>query len=264
MESACQDCCACYRRRRVSEGNGFTITQTGQVRDAKGRFTVKSEERESKIQALTALVSRVGVAIASPPVRTVHIDVDLNAPKEEVEKARAAAGRDVRQACQSMGADPEAALKKLAAVFAALPVSSQGQEAEAALADVLETRGPQAPEPFNYNEAVGTEAGCAEAHKDTASVVSVSSEESESLCGGAADGAAEPESASEAGVDVEVDAVPVPKFQWSEELQTLREMGLADEKSGITEWELVELLEKHLGSIDRVVESLFQRDIDMV
>jgi len=54
------------------------------------------------------------------------------------------------------------------------------------------------------------------------------------------------------------------EFQWKEQLETLREMGLADGADGVTEWELVQLLEKHLGSLDRVVDSLIQKKTDMV
>jgi hypothetical protein len=40
-------------------------------------------------------------------------------------------------------------------------------------------------------------------------------------------------------------------------------MGLDDPADGVTEWELVLLLEKHLGSLDRVVDSLIQRKTEM-
>ena len=60
------------------------------------------------------------------------------------------------------------------------------------------------------------------------------------------------------------DGKPPVGFQWQEQLETLREMGLADGADGVTEWDLVELLEKHLGSLDRVVDSLIQKKTDMV
>mmetsp|Transcript_97829 Transcript_97829/g.143205 ORF Transcript_97829/g.143205 Transcript_97829/m.143205 type:complete len:127 (-) Transcript_97829:2231-2611(-) len=49
--------------------------------------------------------------------------------------------------------------------------------------------------------------------------------------------------------------------QWGEELKQLCDMGLTGDNS---EWELVEMLETHLGSLDRVVESLIQKQTDSV
>ncbi len=60
------------------------------------------------------------------------------------------------------------------------------------------------------------------------------------------------------------DGKPPVEFQWKQQMETLREMGLADGVDGVTEWELVQLLEKHLGSLDRVVDSLIQKKTDMV
>ena len=128
------------------------------MRDPKGRFEVKREERDAKFDALTALMARVGVRITPTPVQTVHIDLDLNAPDAEQQEARAVAEGNVRKACETMGADPEEGLRKLAAVFAALPSAQTvtGQEAAAALsASVDEQSGtanvqcPLPPEAFH-------------------------------------------------------------------------------------------------------------------
>jgi len=82
--------------------------ETGVVRDEKGRFTVKPEERDEKLQALNALLGRVGVVIEPlqvAPAQTVYIDVDLNASEQQQQKAREEAGDRVREACgQGTGA----------------------------------------------------------------------------------------------------------------------------------------------------------------
>jgi len=224
--------------------------ETGVVRDEKGRFTVKPEERDEKLQALNALLGRVGVVIEPlqvAPAQTVYIDVDLNASEQQQQKAREEAGDRVREACGPMGADPEAALKKLAAVFAALPIgqTEQGQKASAALSCGLkaakkglsvakqvvdsmhqdeEELPPRAPDPFEYAPTESAAAG--DAGKPTT-----------------------PE---------RPEARAAPQGQWSKQLQQIREMGLEDV---VSEWELVEIVEKHLGSLDRVVEVLIQRQL---
>jgi len=220
--------------------------ETGAVRDSKGRFTVKPEDRDHKMLALKSLLARVGVEITpipmhAPPVQTVHIDVDLNASDDEQKKVREEAGNRVRQACGTLGADPEAALHKLAAVFAALPISTtaEGEGASAALSSGLEAslhvsdadEVPAAPEPFVYASVRDGK------YADTAGV-------------GSAD----------TGVEscMDEDEVEAPNGKWSEQLKQVREMGLADI---VSEWELVEILEKHRGSLDRVVDVLIQRQV---
>jgi cytochrome c1 len=238
--------------------------ETGVVRDAKGRFTVRPEEREEKLQALNALLGRVGVVIKPlqvAPAQTVYIDVDLNASEQQQQQAGVEAGARVREACGSMGADPEAALKKLAAVFAALPIgqTEQGQRASAALSSGLKAAKeglsvakqvvdsmhkdepgidhkdepelpPRAPDPFEYAPTESAEAGDAAVER-------------------LAEEATEPE---------RPEAEAAPQGQWSQQLQQIREMGLGDV---VSEWELVEIVEKYLGSLDRVVEVLIQRQL---
>ena len=140
--------------------------ETGQVRDSKGRFTVRPEERQAKLEALSALLARVGARqyvidnAMSAPSTTVHIDLDLDAPESEQHNARELAGAKVRQACETMGADPQAALKKLAAVFGSLPIAhtAQGQRVSSLLSGSVFHRQPspysmgtpRPPEPFYY------------------------------------------------------------------------------------------------------------------
>jgi len=145
--------------------------ETGQVRDSKGRFTVRPEERQAKLEALSALLARVGARqyvvddAMSAPSTTVHIDLDLDAPESEQHTARELAGAKVRQACETMGADPQAALKKLAAVFGSLPIAhtavchtAQGQRVSSLLSESVFHRQPspysmvtpRPPEPFYY------------------------------------------------------------------------------------------------------------------
>ena len=231
--------------------------ETGAVRDSKGRFTVKPEERADKMQALKSLLGRVGVEVVEmhvAPMQTVHIDVDLNASDEEQQKAREEAGDRVRQACGTLGADPEAALQKLAAVFAALPISTteEGQRAAAALSGGLETakkgisvarqvvnstrgqdleQAPRAPEPFEYD-----------AERDGSGA--------EAVAGGWGSGCGGDQ--GKARLD------DAPNGQWLEQLRAIREMGLDED---VSEWELVEILEKYLGSLDRVVEDLLKKKL---
>ena len=225
--------------------------ETGAVRDSKGRFTVKPEERADKMQALKSLLGRVGVEVVEmqvAPVQTVYIDVDLNAPHEEQQKAKEEAGDRVRQACGTLGADPEAALQKLAAVFATLPISATEEGQRAALSGGLETarknisvarqvlnfsrgqdleQAPRAPEPFEYDAQRGGHGA-------------------EAVAAGWCD------DEGKACLD------DAPNGQWSEQLSAIREMGLDED---LSEWELVEILEKYLGSLDRVVEDIIKKKL---
>jgi hypothetical protein len=150
-----------------------------------------TQDRTEKMQALTALLARAGVSVQQVPVQTVYIDIDLHATAEQQHQARQEAGDAVREAALEMGADPDVALKKLAAVFAALPAASSDEEQAEA----------------KNNESQTEYAG-----------------------------------------------------KWSEQLRLLREMGMLD-GSDHSEWDLVQLLEKHLGSLDRVVDVLMEQKL---
>jgi hypothetical protein len=165
--------------------------ETGQVRDSKGRFTVRPEERQAKLEALSALLARVGARqyvidnAMSAPSTTVHIDLDLDAPESEQHNARELAGAKVRQACETMGADPQAALEKLAAVFGSLPIAhtAQGQRVSSLLSQSVFHRQPspysmgtpRPPEPFYY--ACGGQSQDQQMQTDLASSSSTSSYE---------------------------------------------------------------------------------------
>jgi hypothetical protein len=281
--------------------------QTGMVRDQKGRFQVRMNERETKLVALSALLGRVGVKVTPAPVQTVHIDVDLDAPESEQADARAEAESNVRQACERMGQDPEACLRKLAAVFAALPCAQTalGQEASAAISASLNEKSapmhpcanwgkvaaasanadqcPPPPEAFDCGDGEDSNCGAdAEPSPDCTHSVRemkarlrqmgvadeilrncVEKHELEALLGQATE-RAQGATGTKAGQDADMDCgLTAPYFKWQEQLQTLRAMGLDDPADGVTEWELVLLLEKHLGSLDRVVDSLIERKTEM-
>jgi len=232
------------------------------------------------------------VAASVAPVQTVHIDFDLDAPEEEQLAAREQAGCRVRQACATLGTDPEAALKKLAAVFSSLPIAhcSEGQDASAALAKGLEAskgnsffdrqpapyasvQTPQAPEEFEY---LGNDTSMPIEHLGTEMSMPRGLSPSTPLRGlcsvgdsaGSFDSSSfefsELSSAWAEFKDELVSLQPLPALphesreeppmmgQWGEELKQLCDMGLTGDNS---EWELVEMLETHLGSLDRGMSS---------
>jgi hypothetical protein len=228
------------------------------VRDQKGRFQVRMNERETKLVALSALLGRVGVKITAP-VQTVHVDVDLDAPESEQAEARAEAESNVRQACEIMGQDPESCLRKLAAVFAVLPSAQTfpGGQASAALSASLNEKSAPMHPCANWGKVAAASANADMQCPPPPEAFDCGDGE-DSNCGADATG-------TKAGEDADMDRGPTAPldFKWQEQLQTLRAMGLDDPADGVTEWELVLLLEKHLGSLDRVVDSLIQRKTEM-
>lgn len=250
--------------------------ETGVCKDSKGRFTVQPQQREQQMQALTALLARVGVATTPAPVQTVYIDVDLDAPEDEQQVSREQAGNRVREACATMGTDPEQALKKLAAVFGGLSIgqTAQGQRASAALSQGLEAaanssfreREPapysssvQAPEAFEYPEPATYSVVADERGVESAASVPISSSSSSSSFDSSTFEHFNLQLKQETGGREAEDEQAVG--QWGEQLKQLFDMGLTGDNS---EWELVEMLETHLGSVDRVVENLIQIQTDSV
>jgi len=122
---------------------------SGRVVDCKGSFTVVPEHRP-RLPQLVALLRRVGAAVkelAPAPaagVRTVVVDVDLNAPAEEQAATHMRAEAAVKAACDAMGADPDAAMARLRGLFASAPAyatAMAGPEAGEALAAGLARAG---------------------------------------------------------------------------------------------------------------------------
>lgn len=235
--------------------------EQGIVRDSKGRFSIKHEEREEKIADLVVLLAHVGVSISpyvprgsQQAVTQVHLDVNLDASPEQQHLEREKNIETVREAAAAMGADPEQALQKLAAVFAGLPISStdSGQDAAAALSEGLcqaatydEEELPDDAVPDNLSQANDCEylppfRGEPGAEGESSS-----------------DSCKDEESAFSADTDQHKST---PAGRWSEQMLQLGDMGLL-EGTGYNEWEIVKLLEKHRGSVDRVVDTLLQKKL---
>ena len=210
--------------------------EQGIVRDSKGRFSIKHEEREEKIADLVVLLAHVGVSISpyvprgsQQAVTQVHLDVNLDASPEQQHLEREKNIETVREAAASMGADPEQALKKLAAVFAGLPISStdSGQDAAAALSQGL-------CQAATYQEE--------ELPDDTVPDNLSQANDCEYLPPFRSDPGAGGESSSDSRKDVESTFSAdtdqhkcTPAGRWSEQMLQLGEMGLL-EGTGYSEW----------------------------
>lgn len=97
----------------------------GLIRDAKGIFKIKDEERAVKLAELRGLLSSVGIQMSqmSPqaPTATVEIDLDLNASPELKLHQERMASEAIRRACSSLGGvTQEAAHSMLSQLFEAV------------------------------------------------------------------------------------------------------------------------------------------------
>jgi hypothetical protein len=110
----------------------------GLIRDAKGSFKIKDDERSVKLSELRGLLSSVGIQITQmlpqSPTATVEIDLDLNASPEQMLLQERMASEAIRRACSSLGGvTQEAAQTMLSQLFEAVtsaisePVSAPAQ-----------------------------------------------------------------------------------------------------------------------------------------
>jgi hypothetical protein len=99
----------------------------GVVRDAKGSFVVKEEERVSKLGALRSLLARVGVSAttAPAPAATVEIDLDMSGNPEQLMEQQKMAGEAIRRACAHLGASPDAARNIFSHLFEAITSATE-------------------------------------------------------------------------------------------------------------------------------------------
>jgi len=97
----------------------------GLIRDAKGSFKIKDEQRAAKLSELRDLLSCVGIQMSQippqAPTATVEIDLDLNASPEQMLHQERIASEAIRRACSSLGGvTHEAAQSMLTTLFEAI------------------------------------------------------------------------------------------------------------------------------------------------
>jgi hypothetical protein len=119
----------------------------GLVRDAKGSFKIKEEDRAVKFSLLRNLFSTVGVQIThvpQAPTATVEIDLDLNASPEQKLYQERIASEAIRRACSSLGGvTQEAAQSMLSQLFEAVTSAI----AEPVAASAANDEGPSEHDP---------------------------------------------------------------------------------------------------------------------
>jgi hypothetical protein len=98
---------------------------TGLIRDAKGSFKIKDEQRDAKLSELRSLLSSVGIQMTQilpqAQTATVEIDLDLNASPEQMLHQERMASEAIRRACASLGGvTQEAAQSMLSQLFEAV------------------------------------------------------------------------------------------------------------------------------------------------